>query len=480
MRASTLAEGRILQYGGAARFTASLPASTTLTSTTAFRKLEYDVVHDADITELDLTAVHLQEAQHQWSEEVTDLPTATAGCRGSPVCSSSMKSTASRRRSRSRCRDSRIFSIPKSTADTRGSVRTGDDRRDAARVGDGRAPAIPVSTRPSTTRVSSRRSIAPVTVVPGTAYSYTDAISHTAWTPKFGLEFRARDNAFAYVSATRGFKSGGFNFTSPEAGRGYAPEWAWSYEGGLKTTVAGGRANDQCRRLPYRLHRSAGADRHPAGRDRHFECRRGDDPRRRARGHDASHGRPARRRTSGVAGSHVRSVHRRRRRAVSRAMWPAIGSPTPPNGRGGSWLQWNGSLGRAGRGLAARQTRSGRARSSSRRSTTASSVRAPMACSTAAVSSGRRAGTGRSPSGRATSRTPTTSPAPSAHPSRPSAAVPGCLARPASNSPSDRKRVEDPHRRQRAGAHVRAARRRRTRPDVWTTSVACVVSRHSC
>ena len=28
-----------------------------------------------------------------------------------------------------------------------------------------------------------------------TAYSYTDAISHDAWTPKFGVEVRARDNA---------------------------------------------------------------------------------------------------------------------------------------------------------------------------------------------------------------------------------------------------------------------------------------------
>ena len=43
---------------------------------------------------------------------------------------------------------------------------------------------------------------------------------------------RERDGVW---SATRGFKSGGFNPTSPEAGRGFAPEWAWSYEGGLKT-----------------------------------------------------------------------------------------------------------------------------------------------------------------------------------------------------------------------------------------------------
>jgi iron complex outermembrane receptor protein len=40
----------------------------------------------------------------------------------------------------------------------------------------------------------------------------------------------------------RGFKSGGFNLTSTERGRGYAPEWAWSYEGGFKTVVGGGRA----------------------------------------------------------------------------------------------------------------------------------------------------------------------------------------------------------------------------------------------
>jgi iron complex outermembrane recepter protein len=45
-----------------------------------------------------------------------------------------------------------------------------------------------------------------------------------------------------YVSATRGFKSGGFNLSSTAAGRGYAPEWAWSYEGGWKGTLIGGRS----------------------------------------------------------------------------------------------------------------------------------------------------------------------------------------------------------------------------------------------
>ena len=44
-------------------------------------------------------------------------------------------------------------------------------------------------------------------------------------------------DALVYVSATRGFKSDGFNPSSTAPGRGYAPEWAWSYEGGWKGTL---------------------------------------------------------------------------------------------------------------------------------------------------------------------------------------------------------------------------------------------------
>ena len=59
-----------------------------------------------------------------------------------------------------------------------------------------------------------------------------------ALTPRFALDFQATPDALVYVSATRGFKSGGFQGI---AGNGlsqqtpYDPEYAWSYEGGLKT-----------------------------------------------------------------------------------------------------------------------------------------------------------------------------------------------------------------------------------------------------
>jgi iron complex outermembrane receptor protein len=67
-------------------------------------------------------------------------------------------------------------------------------------------------------------------------------MSHSAWTPKAGLEVQLPRDLFAYVSATRGFKSGGFNPSSTAAGRGYAPEWAWNYEGGLKGALRNGRS----------------------------------------------------------------------------------------------------------------------------------------------------------------------------------------------------------------------------------------------
>jgi iron complex outermembrane receptor protein len=240
VRASTLAEGQSFQYGGAVRLTARLASATTLTSLTAFRKLDYDVVNDADISELELTSVHLRENQRQWSEEVTitrQRPRLTwiAGLfffdevDRQPVALQLLGPRLENR-----------FD-PNVEANSRavfGQASFGVTRDLSATVGlRGTRERKTISNAAQLFTLDS-----PVNALAGTGYAYTDAIAHTAWTPKFGVDLRARRNALVYVSATRGFKSGGFNFTSPEAGRGYAPEWAWSYEGGLKTGLAHGRA----------------------------------------------------------------------------------------------------------------------------------------------------------------------------------------------------------------------------------------------
>ena len=59
---------------------------------------------------------------------------------------------------------------------------------------------------------------APYAPVPGSVYGYSDSIAHDAWTPKVGIEMKLPHDALAYVSATRGFKSGGFNPSSTAPG----------------------------------------------------------------------------------------------------------------------------------------------------------------------------------------------------------------------------------------------------------------------
>ena len=75
----------------------------------------------------------------------------------------------------------------------------------------------------------------------GSFYQYDDRVSFDAWTPKVSLQVQASQDTFVYLSAARGFKSGGFNPAAPPPGQVFNPEFAWSYESGLKRSMAGGR-----------------------------------------------------------------------------------------------------------------------------------------------------------------------------------------------------------------------------------------------
>lgn len=58
--------------------------------------------------------------------------------------------------------------------------------------------------------------------------------SWVAWTPKVSLDYSVNENVLAYVSATNGFKSGGFQLGDAGA---FEPEDLWSYEAGIKSTL---------------------------------------------------------------------------------------------------------------------------------------------------------------------------------------------------------------------------------------------------
>ena len=272
------ASSRKIQAGASVRFTAQIAPATMLTSLTAYRTLDYELVVDGDITELDLTVSHVHDIQHQWSEEVTvahqrprlswigrplllqrSRPAADAGPAGSAWASATtwiptLMRTRWRRSDKPRS-PSPIVSRPRPDSGSRG-------RPSRSSMADG-----------------SSRSITPFTPVAGSTYAYTDRISHTAWTPKLGLRCAGGGRSIRLCLGDARLQERRVQPDVAAVGRGFAPEFAWSYEGGLKATVAQGRATCERRRLPHGLLRPAGADRDLPRGHRHLECGDGNHPR---------------------------------------------------------------------------------------------------------------------------------------------------------------------------------------------------------
>jgi iron complex outermembrane receptor protein len=59
--------------------------------------------------------------------------------------------------------------------------------------------------------------------------------------PQVSVAVRIQPERMVYAAFGRGFKAGGFNAASPAGRESYGEEHTWNFEGGVKTTVAGGR-----------------------------------------------------------------------------------------------------------------------------------------------------------------------------------------------------------------------------------------------
>jgi iron complex outermembrane receptor protein len=240
VRSSILQEGESLQYGTAARLAVQLSPRLLLTSLTAFRAIDYHVVVDTDITELELAVSDVHEIQHQWSEELT-LASSRPG--RSWVAGLFLFADQDRQPTSIRLGGPQLVSRLEPEVASRSGAAFAQGTFGLTRSLSALAGLRYTRERKSIDNAGRLETQdEPPLSVAGSAYAYVDEAVHDAWTPKLGLEWRTGARTLAYVSATRGFKSGGFNISSPEAGRGYAPEWAWSYEAGLKTRLAGGRA----------------------------------------------------------------------------------------------------------------------------------------------------------------------------------------------------------------------------------------------
>jgi iron complex outermembrane receptor protein len=240
VRLSTVNSSDVSHSGAMARVTSQLTPSTVLTSITGFRRLNNQYVSDADVSELDLLVSRVHERQQQWSEELTvsgrhRRVTSVAGffvfdeldrqgVRVDQYASRTQVQLGPRVNATSRA----VFGETTIQLTSRLSgiigLRYTREQKDIENTGglyglD--APRAPVA---------------------GSTYGYSDSIMHTAWTPRFAVAMKWPHEALTYASGTRGFKSGGFNLSSTQPGRGFAPEWAWNYEAGMKATLINGRA----------------------------------------------------------------------------------------------------------------------------------------------------------------------------------------------------------------------------------------------
>jgi len=70
-----------------------------------------------------------------------------------------------------------------------------------------------------------------------------DRQSISIWTPRFAINYKPNENFLAFASATRGFKSGGWNArgTANNQLLPFDPEKVWSYEAGIKSDWLDGR-----------------------------------------------------------------------------------------------------------------------------------------------------------------------------------------------------------------------------------------------
>ena len=239
VRTSHLTSGKNSQQGASAKLAVRLNPTTTLTSLTAYRRSNYRFFIDSDATELPVMTSEVPDLQHQVSQELTLVQrtsklTWIGGAfffddhnEGQVEITLYPRGTQIRPFPTIRGSAWALFGQATYRMSSRvsltGGVRSTDEQKDLHNTGGEYVLGTAILNNPAS------------------FYDFVDSASYHGWTPKGSIEVQASRDTFVYFSATRGFKSGGFNITAQEPGKAFGPEFAWSYEGGLKRTMAGGR-----------------------------------------------------------------------------------------------------------------------------------------------------------------------------------------------------------------------------------------------
>jgi iron complex outermembrane recepter protein len=238
VRTSDVTSGKNIQQGVSAKLAVRLNRTMTLTSLTAYRKSNYRVFTDLDATELQVQTADVPDVQRQLSQELTLV----------------------QRTEKLTWIGGAFFFDEHNQGQVEITFYPAVQIRPFARIGGSARALFGQATYSLSSRVSLTAGVrytneqkdlantggvyrlgTDILFDPATFYDYVDSASYQAWTPKASIQMQVSRDTFVYASATRGFKSGGFNITAPKPGGAFNPEFVWSFEGGLKRTMAGGR-----------------------------------------------------------------------------------------------------------------------------------------------------------------------------------------------------------------------------------------------
>lgn len=203
-----------------------LSNNLTLTSLTGFRDLDYHTVEDTDGSALDVFVTEIDDKQSQLSEELrfnyqTNRLNLVSGFyylldnhESESVVNVNLSGAAS------------VFDVENETTAY-------------ALFGNGRYAVndqlnISVGLRYSEEEKvfdDVRQGVAPGGAV-ATIFTIDDTETWNSWSPKLAVDYQTDDGALLFGSVSRGFKSGGYNFTL-EDGR-FEPEYVTAYEWGVK------------------------------------------------------------------------------------------------------------------------------------------------------------------------------------------------------------------------------------------------------
>jgi iron complex outermembrane receptor protein len=209
-----------------------LAEAVTLKSITAYRVSNYDLNGDSDATELYSSALFQSERQHQFSEELT----AQANVGGLQAVAGLYYLTEHIA--------SAISTIIPPAGVARGTNPTVHDESKAIYAQGTYAITERFHATLGARETHESKDIAPygytqsakTGAILGPTFTTQEGAAYNAFTPKFGLDYQVTDDAMLFASATKGFKSGGFNYSARSvAALSFGPERIWSYEAGAKT-----------------------------------------------------------------------------------------------------------------------------------------------------------------------------------------------------------------------------------------------------